>query len=551
MSQTNYEARILLALHAYQNNPNLGLKRAAKTYKVGYGTLWRRHNGIQSQRDTTPKSRKLSDLEEQIIVQFILDLDSRGFPPRLRGVEEMANRLLADRNAPPVGKRWASNFVKRHDELKTRFFRRYDYQRAKCEDPAEIRKWFKLVENTIAKYGIDLADIYNFDEVGFMMGVIANGMVVTGTERRERPKLVQPGSREWITVIQAINAEGWAIPPFIIGAGQYHLANWYRDSNLPDDWAIATSPNGWTDNELGLEWLKHFDRYTKTRSVGRYRLLILDGHESHHSLEFEKYCQANKIVTLFMPPHSSHLLQPLDVGYFSLLKRAYGREIEHLMRCSITHVSKTEFFPAFYAAFQATMTEKNIKAAFRGAGIIPLDPESVISKLDVQLRTPTPAEEEAGLSTTWVSKTPKTVLEAESQSEYLDRRIRRHHSSSPESILEALKSLSKGTKATMHELALLRAEVRDLQQANETLSRRRRAKRRRLQKGGVMTVGEAREAIDQMNVDGQVEGESSRRGGQGGSGRLRERRCGGCGKTGHNARTCQIVVAMSEEEYSD
>ncbi|KAJ3453706.1 hypothetical protein MRS44_017953 [Fusarium solani] len=551
MSQTNYEARILLALHAYQNNPNLGLKRAAKTYKVGYGTLWRRHNGIQSQRDTTPKSRKLSDLEELIIVQFILDLDSRGFPPRLRGVEEMANRLLADRDAPPVGKRWASNFVKRHDELKTRFFRRYDYQRAKCEDPAEIRKWFKLVENTIAKYGIDLADIYNFDEVGFMMGVIANGMVVTGTERRERPKLVQPGSREWITVIQAINAEGWAIPPFIIGAGQYHLANWYRDSNLPDDWAIATSPNGWTDNELGLEWLKHFDRYTKTRSVGRYRLLILDGHESHHSLEFEKYCQANKIVTLFMPPHSSHLLQPLDVGYFSLLKRAYGREIEHLMRCSITHVSKTEFFPAFYAAFQATMTEKNIKAAFRGAGIIPLDPESVISKLDVQLRTPTPAEEEAGLSTTWVSKTPKTVLEAESQSEYLDRRIRRHHSSSPESILEALKSLSKGTKATMHELALLRAEVRDLQQANETLSRRRRAKRRRLQKGGVMTVGEAREAIDQMNVDGQVEGESSRRGGQGGSGRLRERRCGGCGKTGHNARTCQIVVAMSEEEYSD
>ncbi|KAJ4154502.1 hypothetical protein NW754_16771 [Fusarium falciforme] len=551
MSQTNYEARILLALHAYQNNPNLGLKRAAKTYKVGYGTLWRRHNGIQSQRDTTPKSRKLSDLEEQMIVQFILDLDSRGFPPRLRGVEEMANRLLADRNAPPVGKRWASNFVKRHDELKTRFFRRYDYQRAKCEDPAEIRKWFKLVENTIAKYGIDLADIYNFDEVGFMMGVIANGMVVTGTERRERPKLVQPGSREWITVIQAINAEGWAIPPFIIGAGQYHLANWYRDSNLPDDWAIATSPNGWTDNELGLEWLKHFDRYTKTRSVGRYRLLILDGHESHHSLEFEKYCQANKIVTLFMPPHSSHLLQPLDVGYFSLLKRAYGREIEHLMRCSITHVSKTEFFPAFYAAFQATMTEKNIKAAFRGAGIIPLDPESVISKLDVQLRTPTPAEEEAGRSTTWVSKTPKTVLETESQSEYLDRRIRRHHSSSPESILEALKSLSKGTKATMHELALLRAEVRDLQQANETLSRRRRAKRRRLQKGGVMTVGEAREAIDQMNVDGQVEGESSRRGGQGGSGRLRERRCGGCGKTGHNARTCQIVVAMSEEEYSD
>jgi hypothetical protein len=64
------------------------------------------------------------------------------------------------------------------------------------------------VENTIAKYSIILADIYNFDETGFMMGMIAGGMVVTGTDRRGRPKLVQPGSREWVTVIQAINMEG-------------------------------------------------------------------------------------------------------------------------------------------------------------------------------------------------------------------------------------------------------------------------------------------------------------------------------------------------------
>jgi hypothetical protein len=156
-----------------------------------------------------------------------------------------------------------------------------------------------------------------------------------------------------------------------------------------------------------------------------------------------------------------------------------------------------------------------------------------------------------GPSSPWVSKTPKTVLEAQSQSEYLDLRIRRHKSSSPESILEALKSLSKGTKAMMHENALLRAQVRDLQQANEILSRRRRAKRTRLQKGGVMTVGEAKDKIDQMNVDGQVEGESSRSSGQGRSAHAKKRRCGACGNAGHNTRTCQIVVAISEEEYSN
>ncbi|KAM5526543.1 transposase [Fusarium oxysporum f. sp. phaseoli] len=225
MSDPNIKGKILLALQALQNDPKLKLGHAAEIYKVGRMILWRRQKGIQSRSDWVPKSRKLSDLEEKIIVQFILDLDSRGFPPRLCGVEEMANRLLADRKASPVGKRWASNFLRQHKELKTRFIRKYDYRRAKCEDTTAIRNWFRLVENTIAKYGIRSDEIYNFDETGFLMGMIASGMVITGTDRRGRPESVQPGNREWVTVIQAINAEGQAIPPFIIGAGQYHLAN--------------------------------------------------------------------------------------------------------------------------------------------------------------------------------------------------------------------------------------------------------------------------------------------------------------------------------------
>ncbi|KAH7463246.1 hypothetical protein FOMA001_g18207 [Fusarium oxysporum f. sp. matthiolae] len=550
MSQSNKEAQILLALHAYQADPKLSLRRAAKIYEVNFSTLYRRNSGMQARSDCIPNNRKLSDLEEQIIVQYILDLDLRGFPSRHRDVEEMANRLLADRDASPVGKRWAINFIKRQPQLKTCFQRRYDYQRAKCEDLIAIRNWFRLLRNTIAKYGIRSDDIWNFDETGFMMGVISSGIVVTSSERRGNPKSVQPGNREWVTAIQAINAEGQAIDPFIVVAGQYHLANWYQESNLPATWAIATTQNGWTDNETGLEWLKHFDRCTTDRSVGAYRLLILDGHESHQSADFQIYCEENNIITLCMPPHSSHLLQPLDVGCFGLLKKAYGREIERLIRRSITHISKTEFFPAFYAAFQETITEANIKGGFRGAGIAPFDPEVVISKLDVQLRTPTPAEEEAQQAQSWTSRTPRTVLEAGSQSEYLQRRIRRHHSSSPESILEALQSLTKAVKRNMHETALLRAENRELRQANEILSRRRRAKRTRLQNRGSMTIQEGHDLIDQMDVDIQIVAESSRSGGQGSSAQPRVRRCGTCGKTGHNARTCQEGIEASGDEYS-
>jgi hypothetical protein len=61
--------------------------------------------------------------------------------------------------------------------------------------------------------------------------------------------------------------------------------------------------------------------------VGSHRLLIIDGHESHKSLAFQDLCEESKIITLCMPPHTSHILQPLDVGCFAPLKRAYKTEI--------------------------------------------------------------------------------------------------------------------------------------------------------------------------------------------------------------------------------
>ena len=551
MSSLNSEASINLALQALQNNPELSVRRAAQIYQVCRKKLGRRQQGIQSRSDTMTNSRKLSDLEEQKLVEYILDLDSRGFSPRVSGVEEMANLLRVDRDASPVGKRWAGNFIKRHPELKTRSFRRYDYQRAKCEDPVAINAWFRLVANTIAKYGIQLEDIHNFDETGFMMGIIASGMVVTGTERRGNPKMMQPGNREWVTVIQSISAQGWAAPPLIVVAGQYHLSSWYQESTLPGNWAIATTKNGWTDNTTGLLWLKHFNQHTQKRSNGAYRLLILDGHKSHHSAEFEAYCKENMIITLCMPSHSSHLLQPLDVGCFGPLKIAYGREIEHLIKCSITHISKTEFLHAFYTAFQATITESNIKGGFRGAGLVPLDADYVISKLDVKLHTPTPPEGTPELPDPWVSKTPKTIKETESQSAYLENRIRRHKSSSPSSIIDAMKSMTKGLKAHQHEMALLRTEVRDLRDANHILSRRRRERKTRLRNGGSMTIDEGIALIDQKEVDSQVVAESSRRGGRARSTQLGIRHCGVCGKAGHNSRTCQVNIEASGDEYSD
>jgi RecB family endonuclease NucS len=105
-----------------------------------------------------------------------------------------------------------------------KFNRKYDYKRALCEDPGLIQRWFRLVQNTKAKYGIQDDDMYNFDETGSIMGMHNASAVVTASRRRSRPKSMQQGNREWVTSVVCVSATGSAIPPFIIFGGKHHLS---------------------------------------------------------------------------------------------------------------------------------------------------------------------------------------------------------------------------------------------------------------------------------------------------------------------------------------
>ena len=121
------ESQLVLALKALQTDPKLSLRKVAKIYKVPLTTLSNRRRGRQSKREITANCRKLSDSEEDAVVRYIIDLDSRSFPPRIGGVRDMADRLLELRDGGRVGKIWATNFVRRRLELKTRLNRRIDY----------------------------------------------------------------------------------------------------------------------------------------------------------------------------------------------------------------------------------------------------------------------------------------------------------------------------------------------------------------------------------------------------------------------------------------
>jgi hypothetical protein len=75
----------------------------------------------------------------------------------------------------------------------------------------------------------------------------------------------------------------------------------------------------------------------------RKRLLLLDRHESHINIPFLDFAETHNIIIIALPPHSTYLIQPLDVGVFQSLKSAHSRILESEVRARETIFGKAEF----------------------------------------------------------------------------------------------------------------------------------------------------------------------------------------------------------------
>ena len=384
------------------------------------------------------------------------------------------------------------------------------------------------------EYGILDEDVYNFDETGFAMGVARAGSskVVTASTSVGCIMVIQPGNCKWVTVIECINASGWALPPFVILEGKVHLTAWYK-TTIPSDWTITVSENGWTNDALGFQWIQHFDKWTKQCTTGKYRLLILDGHGSHATPEFDQFCSDNQIITLCMPPHTSHLLQPLDVACFSPVKKAYGQLVQQLAHQSIFHVDKTDFLEMYEQACKAIHSEKNILGGFHSTGLIPFSPECVLSTLTIT-KTPSPPSTSHGQQISlWTSETPKNPAEVIKQMQLVHNTLQ-HQSQSP---TEPLAKVAKSASIAWGMVALQAEELAELRASNERLQRKKRQTKQHLQSGGVLQVQEARQLIQACEEVAQARAAPV---GQA-SCQQAPRTCSCCGSREHTACTCNLV----------
>jgi hypothetical protein len=129
------------------------------------------------------------------------------------------------------------------------------------------------------------------------MGLISAQKSVTRADYYSRRPLLQPGNREWVTAIEAICVDGYSLPPYVIFKGKVALAGWF--DTLLKDWRFDVSANRWTTGEIGLRWLQNlFILSTNSFVRGQFRLLILDGHGSYLTPQFDRICAKNDIIPL-------------------------------------------------------------------------------------------------------------------------------------------------------------------------------------------------------------------------------------------------------------
>jgi hypothetical protein len=288
-----------------------------------------------------------------------------------------------------VSETWVLRFLDRNnDRIVSKWSKAMDAVRHHADSYLKYRLYFDLLHEKMALYNIQACNTYNMDEKGFLIGILGRSKRLFSRgmwERKEVTAALQDGEREFVTCLATICADGSALPPGLIFAAL---------GGLRDTWVAGieagkhevfccTSPTGWSNNEIGLSWLEQvFQRATKEKAKRDYRLLIVDGHGSHLTMDFINYCDSHRIILAILPPHSTHTLQPLDVVMFKALSSAYSNALsDHLQTTQgLIPINKTDFFPLFWQAWTSSFHEDAILKAWEATGIWPQAAESVLKR---------------------------------------------------------------------------------------------------------------------------------------------------------------------------
>lgn len=384
----------------------LSIRKASEKYNIPRGTLHNKVRGVHTSQPGHPTV--FSADEEQSLVTHIVTVSQWGFPFTTMDMRFLAKSYLDSvgrsvkcfkKNYPSI--EWARSFLLRHKATLTqRNCQNIKGVRSNVS-PDMINKYFDNLEKSLKNddgTDIDPSCIFNYDETnltddpGVKKCVFHRGV--------KYPERIRDGTKASISIMFCGSAAGDVIPPYVV----------YKADHLWDRWTEGglagvrynRTKSGWFDSVTFSDWF-HRQFLPYSRRFGKRVVLIGDNLASHFSEEVIRSAAENDVAFVCLPRNSTHLCQPLDVGFFRPLKMKWRSILDNWKQNSTRKcatLSKDSFpgllkelclslctstsMPADarnHASGCVSLKSTNLVAGFRKCGIFPLNRQQVLARL--------------------------------------------------------------------------------------------------------------------------------------------------------------------------
>lgn len=394
--QMNYtEDDVARALLSIQEG--MTIREAAEEYHIPKTTL---HNRI-SGRSQSPKKKGrkpvLLKSEELALAEQLAILGDYG---KAMDVEELKRYVkyyldesgrsvsLFEDNIP--GTEWVRGFMKRHQNMLTKRMCQNISRRRAAVSVTIVQEYFEKLKKTMD--GVPAANIVNYDETNLTDDPKGKLQIFRrGCKYAER---VMNTSKNSISIMFAITASGESLAPYVVYKGDRMQDSWMIGG--PADARYNRTATGWFDSATFSDWFESvYMLYVRALPREQPKVLIGDNLPSHINFKIVESCEKNNIRMCFLPPYSTHLLQPLDVSVFAPLKKVWNKVLSEWKMAEGRYYSilPKQCFPKLLLSVMEKMNLKweiLAKAGFKTCGIYPYDPTPVINKV-----SKTPSKETA------------------------------------------------------------------------------------------------------------------------------------------------------------
>ena len=329
---------------------------------------------------------------------------------------------------------WFYSFMSRWPELHVVKPSSLSEQRARCASEGSITNYFEELDRIPSKYNLKDKPhaIYNIDEKGINTEYKPPN-VVAG--RGYQPQTVNSKRSKTVTLIGAGNALGCQIPSYFVFPGQRLVPELLNGKTVGTDATMTTS--GWSNSDVFRTYMKdYFLKYVQGREA-QYILVLYDGHKSHISRDLIDWARENNIILFVLPPHCSHILQPMDVGCFGPLQVIYNQECLTFSQLDHKVVTRYDVCSLACKAYTVALSPTNLRSAFAKAGIFPcktatqviesLGDKSSPSKLYNHKDIPEEDDKDSNKENNKENEESNTTAEHEPQTETLHENQARAH----------------------------------------------------------------------------------------------------------------------------